>query len=66
MRANGSAWFTSSYSGQNGDCVEARRRAGDGIDLRDSKDRNGPAVTFGAHGWAAFSTALRDGTLPAQ
>ncbi|MFI7275356.1 DUF397 domain-containing protein [Streptomyces sp. NPDC049879] len=66
MRATGSAWFTSSYSGPNGDCVKARYRVQDSMDLRDSKDRNGPVVAFGAHSWAAFSTALRDDAFPAH
>ncbi|MFI7275357.1 DUF397 domain-containing protein [Streptomyces sp. NPDC049879] len=66
MRATGSAWFTSSYSAQNGECVQARRRTHDGIDLRDSKDRDGPVVAVGVHGWGAFTVALRDGSFRAR
>ncbi|MEV1008536.1 DUF397 domain-containing protein [Streptomyces sp. NPDC049881] len=53
----------SSYSGPNGDCVEARHRPHHDIDLRDSKDPNGPVVTCGITGWNAFTLALRDGTF---
>lgn len=66
MQANQSRWFKSSYSAQNGDCVEARRRAEGGLDLRDSKDSSSPVLAFEAHHWAAFATAVKEGTVRAR
>jgi hypothetical protein len=63
MQVNESGWFKSSYSGQNGDCVEIRLRTDDGIDLRDTKNRQGPVVIVGALGWSAFTAAVRNGGL---
>jgi hypothetical protein len=38
-------WVKSSRSGDSGSCVEMRR-AGDLIEVRDSKDRSGPTLRF--------------------
>ena len=46
-------WFKSTHSQQNGECIEARRRA-TGIDVRDSKKPRGPVVEVGAVAWLAF------------
>ena len=58
-------WFKSSYSGQNGECVETRR-TGSGMDLRDSKDPHGPALVFPAEAWRAFVAGVRAGDFPAD
>ncbi|MCI2424186.1 DUF397 domain-containing protein [Saccharopolyspora sp. K220] len=45
------SWFKSSYSGPNNNsCVEARLSGG-GIDIRDSKDPDGPILRFGSLAW---------------
>ena len=63
-----SAWFTSSYSGnEGGECVEVAATPGTGtgtgvgdgvgvgtVHVRDSKDRTVPALAFGADAWGAF------------
>ncbi|MGH3813789.1 MAG: DUF397 domain-containing protein [Pseudonocardiaceae bacterium] len=46
-------WRTSSHSGTNGDCVEVAP-APDRVLVRDSKDRNGFALTVPAPAWRAF------------
>lgn len=49
-------WFTSSYSGSGGgDCVEVAAGA-DAVHVRDSKNRQGPALTVPTHQWNTFLT----------
>lgn len=46
-------WHKSTYSGDNGACVETR--VGDGIEVRDTKDNKvGPVLHFDAEAWMAF------------
>lgn len=57
-------WRKSSYStGGNANCVEAGALSNDLIAIRDSKNPTGPALTFAAASFFAFTTALRDGRL---
>lgn len=63
--ANGSdcvevgAWRKSSYSGNGGaDCVEAGH-VPDAVLVRDTKDRDGETLAFGADAWSAFVGSLR-------
>lgn len=54
-------WRKSSRSGNAGDndnCVEVAI-SGRGVGVRDSKNRDGGALTFPAARWSAFLTALR-------
>ncbi len=50
------AWKKSSYSGAHGDCVEVRTPGPHAVAVRDSKDPQGPALTFTPQAWAAFLT----------
>lgn len=50
-------WIKSSRSGNNGQCVEVRHRD-DAIDVRDSKDPDGPTLTFTGTEWTAFLAGL--------
>jgi hypothetical protein len=52
-------WRKSSYSGANGgNCVETA--SADGVVLtRDTTDRDGGTLTFGAQAWSAFLTTIR-------
>lgn len=54
MQGNRSGWFKSSYSMQNGDCVEVRNQDVSGMGLRDSKVPNSPVLTFTATEWTMF------------
>ncbi|MFF2956332.1 DUF397 domain-containing protein [Kitasatospora sp. NPDC057965] len=57
-----SLWRKSSYSGGNGgNCVEVAQGSPHTVPVRDSKDPNGPALTFTPAAWASFLTALRTG-----
>ena len=56
----GAQWRTSSYSGGNGGtCVEVADNLPGMVAVRDSKDPDGPALTFSRPAWAAFVTGLR-------
>ncbi|MEV1018456.1 DUF397 domain-containing protein [Micromonospora sp. NPDC049801] len=46
-------WRTSTRSGSEGDCVEVAGFA-EVVGVRDSKDRQGPTLTFTPSAWAAF------------
>ncbi|WP_242884435.1 DUF397 domain-containing protein [Actinomadura litoris] len=54
-------WRKSSHSDhQGGDCVEVADLASM-IGVRDSKDPDGPKLTFSAADWSAFTTSVKTG-----
>ena len=54
-------WVKSSYSsGTGGNCVELARLPAT-ILVRDSKDPDGPEITFTAAGWRAFARRVKAG-----
>jgi hypothetical protein len=55
-----SRWRTSSRSGGNGQCVEARATA-DAAQVRDSKDQAGPVLTFSQSAWSGFLGGVKAG-----
>jgi hypothetical protein len=56
------AWRKSSYSGNNGgNCVEVASNLPGIIAVRDSKDREGPVLTFTPDEWIAFIHGARSG-----
>ncbi len=61
MRRDG-VWRKSSRSGGDGECVEVAGFA-DSVGVRDSKDRQGPALSFAPAGWVRFVAAARVGHL---
>lgn len=52
--ASGLEWVKSSYSGNNGNCVEVAALPDGGRALRDSKNPHGPALVFTLDEWQAF------------
>jgi Domain of unknown function (DUF397) len=60
-------WRKSSYSnGTGGSCVEIAvltDGSGSHIAVRDSKDPDGPALTFSARHWHAFTAAIKANDL---
>jgi len=60
------AWRKSSYSNANGgDCVEVADGYPGIVPVRDSKDPQGPALTFTPTAWTTFIASIRNGELPA-
>jgi hypothetical protein len=52
-------WRTSTFSGGNGSCVEVASNLPGIIAVRDSKDRQGPALVFTPDEWNAFLAGVR-------
>jgi hypothetical protein len=58
-------WVKSSYSnGNGGACIEVAPGFTGLMPVRDSKNPQGPALTFTADAWAAFVTAVRSDEFP--
>jgi hypothetical protein len=55
------AWRKSTYSGSSdpNSCIEVADGFPGVVPVRDSKDPQGPALTFTADAWASFVTAVR-------
>ena len=54
-------WVKSSLSFSNGNCVEVARLPGDEIGVRNSRDPDGPVLTFTPREWDAFIGRARLG-----
>ncbi|MEV6669283.1 DUF397 domain-containing protein [Streptomyces sp. NPDC051162] len=61
----GTAWHKSSYSNDNGDCVEWAPAFAefDIVPVRDSKNPHGHALMFTPGAWSAFVGAVRQEDL---
>jgi hypothetical protein len=57
----GATWRTSTYSSNNGNCVEVARNLPSVVAVRDSKNPDGPALVFTAAAWSAFVSVARAG-----
>jgi len=56
----GAQWRKSTRSGSNGgECVEVANNLPGIVAVRDSKDPNGPALTFAPTTWASFVRTTR-------
>ena len=52
-------WHKSSYSGQDGNCVEVARNLPGLVAVRDSKDADGAKLVVSQEAWRAFIRAAR-------
>lgn len=53
-------WRKSTRSSNNGSCVEVRRVAA-AVEVRDTKDRGGPVLSFTTDSWQTFVAAVHGG-----
>jgi hypothetical protein len=60
MPALNDRWRTSTRSGDNGACVEARA-INDTAEVRDSKDKAGPVLAFHRVTWSEFIEGVKNG-----
>lgn len=54
-------WRKSSFSGAQNDCVEISESLPGVVPVRDSKDPEGPVLTFGPVAFASFIDAVKSG-----
>ncbi|MEU1617576.1 DUF397 domain-containing protein [Streptomyces sp. NPDC005722] len=59
---NTNAWTKSTRSQGNGACVEVASRTSSAVDVRDSKDPDGPTLAFSPDAWTAFVADIGHGT----
>lgn len=53
--------FRKSGDSQTGGCVEVAALPGGGVQVRDTKDRNGGTQTYTDHEWRAFISGVKKG-----
>ncbi|WP_405899943.1 DUF397 domain-containing protein [Streptomyces sp. NBC_00727] len=58
-------WVKSSFSGNQGNCVEVANLPGGGRAVRDSKDQSGPVLAFADGEWRAFIDGAQAGKFNA-
>lgn len=59
-------WRKSSHSNQDGGaCIEIADDFAAVVPVRDSKNPQGPVLTFAADRWASFVSAVKDGVVDA-
>jgi hypothetical protein len=56
-------WQTSSYSGDQGNCVETAELPDGGMAVRDTKNRDGGMLTFDWSAWREFIDAIKAGRI---
>jgi hypothetical protein len=54
-------WRKSSYSSDQGNCVEVAENVPGMVAVRDSKDPGGPVLRFTASEWKQLTTSLQSG-----
>ncbi|MGC5344080.1 DUF397 domain-containing protein [Streptomyces sp. DT24] len=57
-------WRASSYSSGNGQCLEVRDGVTGAMPVRDSKDTQGPVLTFNSSAWLSFLGTVKGDAFP--
>ncbi|MEU5549938.1 DUF397 domain-containing protein [Micromonospora sp. NPDC047793] len=65
MNPTRATWRKSTRSGSTGNCVEVADNLPAVVAVRDSKDRQGPVLSFGTDQWAGFVRGVKGGRLTA-
>ncbi|MGH3319145.1 MAG: DUF397 domain-containing protein [Streptosporangiaceae bacterium] len=63
MNLADAVWRKSVHSGATSDCVEVADNLRDVCGVRDSKDRQGPALVFTRDEWSTFVTGVKNGSF---
>ncbi|CAM5480133.1 hypothetical protein KAURM247S_01166 [Kitasatospora aureofaciens] len=58
---SGLVWHKSSFSGAQSECVEVADGVLGLVPVRDSKDPDGPVLSFGIEAWACFLAGVKCG-----
>jgi hypothetical protein len=62
MDLSNATWRKSSYSGGNGgNCVEVAVLSDNSLEVRDSKDPDGPRLMFDSAAWRVFAAQVKGG-----
>lgn len=61
VNLTGAAWFKSSHSQADQECVEVAWLSDRGVGVRDSKNPSSPALVFVPAEWDAFTAGVQGG-----
>ncbi|MFF7456800.1 DUF397 domain-containing protein [Kitasatospora sp. NPDC008115] len=66
MDLSHAVWRKSTFSGNQGNCIEVADGFVSVMPVRDSKDPEGPVLVFPAEAWLAFVAGIKGGEFSAD